>query len=101
MSVIVVVVVELYADIHSFESIAYSYIVERSCPVMFIIQNVEGLCPGMPCRSIGEGSCPVNALTIQNVEGLMPWNALSFKRVKWYHMHMHCCIVVIRRCVIA
>jgi len=20
----------------------------------------------------------------------MPWNALSFKRVKWYHMHAHC-----------
>jgi len=29
----------------------------------------EGLCPGTPCRPIVEGSCPVNALTIQNVEG--------------------------------
>jgi len=31
----------------------------------------------------------------------MPGNALSFKRVKWYHMHMHCRIIVNRRCVIA
>jgi len=38
MIVIVVAIVELYADIHSFESIAYSYIVEGSCPGMFIIQ---------------------------------------------------------------
>ena len=38
MLVVVVAVVELYADIHSFESIAYSYIVEGSCPEMFIIQ---------------------------------------------------------------
>ena len=34
--------------------------------------TVEGLCPGTPCRLIGEGSCPVNALTIQNVEGSCP-----------------------------
>ena len=38
MSVVVVAVVELYADIHSFESIIYSYIVEGSCPGIFIIQ---------------------------------------------------------------
>jgi len=38
MLVVVIVVVELYADIHSFESIAYSYVVEGSCPRMFIIQ---------------------------------------------------------------
>ena len=38
MLVVVIVVVELYANIHSFESIAYSYVVEGSCPGMFIIQ---------------------------------------------------------------
>ncbi|KEH17266.1 hypothetical protein MTR_0028s0230 [Medicago truncatula] len=48
-----------------------------------VVQSGEGLCPGTPCRSIGEGLCPVNALTIQIRCGLMPWNALSFKRVKW------------------
>jgi len=25
----------------------------------------------------------------------MPWNALSFKRVKWYHMHVHCCTLLL------
>jgi len=38
MLVVVVAVVELYADIHSFESISYSDLVEGSCPGMFIIQ---------------------------------------------------------------
>jgi len=48
-------------------------IVEGSCLVNALtIQNVEGSCPGTPCRSIVEGSCPVNALTIQNVEGSCP-----------------------------
>ena len=25
----------------------------------------------------------------------MPWNALSFKRVKWYHMHIALVVVVV------
>jgi len=29
----------------------------------------------------------------------MPWNALSFKRVKWYHMHI--VLVVVVGCIVA
>jgi len=34
--------------------------------------TVKGSCPGTPCRSILEGWCPVNALTIQIVEDSCP-----------------------------
>jgi len=88
MLVIVVDVVELYADIHSFESIAYSYIVEGSCRGMFIIQNVEGSCPGMPCHSNA-----LNGTTCMCIVALSLFVVVSLhSRSRWLSC---CCVVVV------
>jgi len=99
MLVVVAVVVELYADIHS-SSPFHTHTLFRAHALECSSFNCWGLLPWDALSFNCWGLMAYECFNHSNWRGLIPWNALSFKRVKWYHMHMHCCIVVIRRCVI-
>ena len=91
LGTVVVVVVGLYADIHR-----ESFILMHRWGLMPWNVNhspVEGLCLGMLVIHLLRAYA-LGCFNHPNCWGLMPWNALSFKRVKCYHIHTAFVVVV-------
>ena len=74
--------------------ISHSCIVEGSCPGMLIIQPLRAY--SLECSFIQMlRAYALGCFNHPNCWGLMPWNALSSKCVKWYHMHIALVVVVV------
>jgi len=80
MIVIVVVVVELYADIHSLSPL-HTHILLRAHALECSSFNCWGLMPWSALSFNCWGLMPCECFNHSKCWGLMPWNALSFKHV--------------------
>jgi len=83
-------VVELYVDIHKWSTLHNHNLVRAHALERLVVQLVRAYAPWMLVHSIWWGLMPCECFNHSNWWGLMPWNASSFKRVKCYHMHVHC-----------